>query len=75
MYGHAVVLEEVEQRDDVRVVERGCKPRLADEALGQRRVVALQIEALQHHLAVQCRPACTRYTTAIPPRASIRTIS
>ena len=51
------MLEEVEQRDDVRVVERGGQPRLADEALRERRIVALEVEALQHHLAVEGRLA------------------
>ena len=53
--GDAVVLEEVEQRDDVRVVERGRQPRLAHEALRERRVAALEIEPLEHDVAVERR--------------------
>jgi hypothetical protein len=53
----AVVLEEVEQRDDVRVIQRGGEPGLAHEALGQRWVAALEIQSLEDHVAVQRRLA------------------
>ncbi len=55
--GNAVVFEEVEQRHDVRVVERRRQPRLAHEALGERGVVALEVEALEDDLAIECRLA------------------
>ena len=42
---HAVVLEEVEHRDDVRMVERAAEARLVHEALRRRRVVALEVAA------------------------------
>ena len=67
------MLEEVEQRDDVRVIERRRQPRLADEALRDRGVVALEVQALEHDLAVE-RRLPDQYTTAIPPRASMRMI-
>ena len=44
--GHAAVLEEVEQRDHVRMVEPSGESGLLDEALGQPRIVALQVERL-----------------------------
>ena len=53
--GHAVVLEEVEQGYDVRVVELRRQPRLADEALRDRGIVALEVQALEHDLPVERR--------------------
>ena len=53
--GHAAVLEEVEQRDDVRVIERGRQARLADEALRSCGVVAVEVEPLERYLAVERR--------------------
>ena len=52
---HAAVLEEVEERDDVGVVEPGREPRLAHEALGERRVGGPELEALERDLAVERR--------------------
>ena len=37
------------------MVERGGQPRLADEALRERRIVALEVEALEHDVAVERR--------------------
>ena len=54
---HAVLDEEVEQRDDVGMVERSGQPRLADEPAGQRGVVALEVELLQRDDAVERRLA------------------
>jgi hypothetical protein len=53
--GDPVVLEEVEQRHHVRVIELGRQPRLVDEALRDRGIVALEVEALEHDLAVEGR--------------------
>ena len=72
--GHAVVLEEVEQRDDVRVVERGGEPRLATKRCAS---VGSSLSR-SRRLSTTSRSSAgwrTRYTTAIPPRASMRTIS
>ena len=55
--GDAVVLEEVEQRHHVRVLEAAGQAGLAHEALGERDVVDLEIELLERHLAVERRLA------------------
>ena len=52
MYGDAVLLEEVVDRDDVRVAQRARDPRLADEALRERRVAGQERrELLQRDVA------------------------
>jgi hypothetical protein len=53
--GDTAVLEEVEQRDDVRVMQPGREPRLAHEAPGERRVGGLELEALERDVAVERR--------------------
>ena len=51
---HAVMLEEVEDRDDVRVLERPRKARLAHEAPRERRVGGVEArEFLQGHVPVE----------------------
>ena len=50
-------IERLEEEIRLAMVERRRQPRLAHEALGERRIAALEIQALEHDLAVQRRLA------------------
>ena len=56
--GHTAVLEEVEQRDDVRVIERRCQTGLAHEALRSCGIVAVEVEPFERYVAVERRLPC-----------------